>query len=427
MKKLIYIFVSVILAIPYVCGCSNDPSVESKETSGTSGGISSEAHSEITSESSYEAESDIESSENFSQISDEESSGMSGDYISEIYKLEEKYFVSKLSEGELKAFASLYHTALNFENDAVFDEPLPGESVDRLMWYLNYDCPELIHLKGDYYPEQSKTDSNLITGVMLYYNMNNSEYDECMKKLQDYFADLKKETAEMGDFEKEKYVFDKIFSECTFDDYYEKAGSAYGALIEHRGRCEGISKSFTWCMHELGIECLTVAGTPFWENTGAYPSHSWNIVKIDGHYYHTDIAADSMKSSEDSFAIPLYGFFNMDDKLMSKSRSIHSYFTDVGVPECDSLEYNYHVMNGLYISEKDDAEARFKEILGSSYTPGEINTISIRFESKDDYNDFAANGCSRFEEFESEAGREPCKSTIYYNDAQITAALYTTP
>lgn len=440
MKKSTYILLSVILSIPLLCGCNlndscTDHSVspetvsQSSEISLDSSDISiSDQSSETVSEAdSSEEASFTESSEETSQVSADESSEEPKNYISEIYKLEEKYFVSKLPENELRAFSVLYHTALNFDYEAVFDEPLPEDRFECLMWYLNYDCPELINLKGDYSPRYSEEEYNMVQGVGLYYNMQSSEYENCMKELEDYFSALKNETSAMGDFEKEKYVFDKIFSECTFDDYAEKAGSAYGALIEHHGRCEGISKSFAWCMHELGIECLTVAGNPLWSNTGAYSSHSWNIIKIADHYYHVDIAADSMKVSEDEFALPLYGFFNMDDDLMSRSRSIYNYFTDAGLPVCDSLLLNYHVMNGLYISETDDAETRFIEILRGHYAFGEINSISIRFESKEDYNDFVTNGSSRFKQFEAEEGQIPCSDTIYYNDAQITAALYTTP
>ena len=456
MKKVSLIIISIILSISFFGGCSrNDnssgssffPSERSEEISvpvseEESGEdpekTSSEASEEVSSEPSEEESEDVSESEDSGQssepsaeisgdVSGEESKLPYEDYISEIYDIKNKYFVRRLSENELNVFAAMYHAALNFENQVDFGTTLPEDDLDRLMWYINYDCPELIHLKGDYSPRSSAEISGHVSGVGLYFNMQQDEYSECMSNLGAYFEKLRKETENMDEFEKEKYVFDKIFSECVFDDYAEKAGSAYGALIEHRGRCEGISKAFSWCMHEIGIECLTVAGEPLWENDGAYPSHSWNIVKILGNYYHTDIAADNLKLSEDSFAVPLYGFFNMDDEMMSRSRRVNSFFAYYELPVCDTLELNYHIMNGLYVAADEDPELRLKEILAKKYIPGEENTISIRFETKEAYDDFVMNGCDRFEEFEAETGNFSGSDTIYYNNVQNTAALYITP
>ena len=131
-------------------------------------------------------------------------------------------------------------------------------------------------------------------------------HKENFKKLITFFGKLKKDTEGKTDYEKEKYVYDLIFRDCVYDEVAENAGSAYGALIECRGRCEGISKSFMWCMRELNFECLTVVGKPTWDSEAVYSNHSWNILKLDGDFYHVDIATDNLQSDTEKNNPPLY-------------------------------------------------------------------------------------------------------------------------
>ena len=102
------------------------------------------------------------------------------------------------------------------------------------MWLLNYDCPELIHVKGDYMPSYSN--DGRIVSVRLYYNMESSEYISCFEAVAGYFDQLRTETDGMDEMEKELYVFDKLLSETVFTETTERAGSVYGALIEEDAR-----------------------------------------------------------------------------------------------------------------------------------------------------------------------------------------------
>ena len=199
--------------------------------------------------------------------------------------------------------------------------------LDKLMQLLNYDCPELINVTGDYSPIYIGNDDRYVSGVGLYYNMDNQEYEKCRNELSDFIDDMKSSLEGKSDYEKEKYVYDYIFDNCMYDEYTDNSGSVYGALIEHKARCEGISKSFMLCMRELGIDCITVVGVPLWENNGAYSNHSWNIVKVDGNWYHVDITADNVSDEFNPDTSPLYGFMNSDDEFTYQSRELISDFS----------------------------------------------------------------------------------------------------
>lgn len=341
-----------------------------------------------------------------------------------IMKTEYKFFYPRLTDQEKDDFAELYTAAAAFEKKAEFTKPIPSFELERLMWLLNYDCPELIHVTGDYMPEYDSEGN--ISGVGLYYNMDSSEYKECFNKIEEYITELKSEVIGLSDLQKEKYVFDKLFTETVFNEQTKMAGSVYGVLIEHEGRCEGISKSFAWCMNELGIECITLAGQPLWDNNAMYSSHSWNIIKLDGEYYHVDLAADNLKSYPSQFVLPLYSFFNECDSVIYKTRTVYDVFSDLGVPECSSEKLNYHIMNGLFIPAEQDTETVCREILEKKYSDGVSNTLSLRFENEEAYNSFITNWEEWLNEFLEEKGYS-CSHEFFCNNVGLTAIIHTVP
>ena len=67
--------------------------------------------------------------------------------------------------------------------------------------------------------------------------------------------------------------------------YSETAkASCYDALILRESNSEGLALAYVEMCHQLGIECRIVYG----QMGGS--DHCWNIVKIDGDYYHVDVS-----------------------------------------------------------------------------------------------------------------------------------------
>ena len=70
-------------------------------------------------------------------------------------------------------------------------------------------------------------------------------------------------------------------------EFVEEAGenTAYAALIKNSANSEGIALAYVEMCHQLGIDCQIVYGQLSWQD------HCWNIVCIDGEYYHVDVSA----------------------------------------------------------------------------------------------------------------------------------------
>ena len=119
--------------------------------------------------------------------------------------------------------------------------------------------------------------------------------------------------------EVEKIVCDYIIENVTYSVNHRFHQNAASVLVNFIGQCSGISKAVKYLFDNLGIECIYVTGEGG-DPTGAEPwgPHAWNIVKIDGVYYHLDVTF--MLGCNPLKKKPYYrGYLNWSDADMADS------------------------------------------------------------------------------------------------------------
>jgi hypothetical protein len=77
----------------------------------------------------------------------------------------------------------------------------------------------------------------------------------------------------------------------------DKVATAYGALVEHLAVGEGYAMAYKALCDEFGIGCTVVTG----RKNGV--SHSWNIVRLDGDYFHVDVSAFDSAEPQEMFLL----------------------------------------------------------------------------------------------------------------------------
>jgi hypothetical protein len=88
-------------------------------------------------------------------------------------------------------------------------------------------------------------------------------------------------------------------------------------------------------MDVLGIDCQIIHSTEEGE-------HAWNIVKIDGDWYHCDLTFDGGNQAPD------YAYFNVPDS--AKLNSGYPWDT-TAFPECNSYKYCYAFQNAAELAD----------------------------------------------------------------------------
>lgn len=95
----------------------------------------------------------------------------------------------------------------------------------------------------------------------------------------------------MSDYAKATALHDYLALNIAYDyDNYQAntipadSYNAYGALVNGVAVCEGYALAYKYLLSEVGIEAYMVKSVQM--------NHAWNMVKIDGKYYHVDVTWD---------------------------------------------------------------------------------------------------------------------------------------
>ncbi|CAG9614318.1 hypothetical protein BACCIP111899_03545 [Bacillus rhizoplanae] len=116
-------------------------------------------------------------------------------------------------------------------------------------------------------------------------------------------------TAGMDENEKVKAIHDYVVKHVSYDTSLQSY-TAYDALANRTAVCQGYALLTYQLLKEAGIQSHIVTGT------GNGQSHAWNLVNIDGKWYHLDTTFDD--PVPDKQGRVMYSYFNMSDEQMSK-------------------------------------------------------------------------------------------------------------
>lgn len=160
------------------------------------------------------------------------------------------------------------------------------------------------------------------------------EFDYHTTKVQEDYVDsevtaILKNTIKvsMNDHQKEKAIHDYIVANVAYDTTLQKF-SAYEALKNGLTVCSGYAQLAYKMLNQSGIEAKIVVGT------GNGESHAWNLVKLDGIWYHLDCTWDD--PVPDVKGRILYNYFNLSDAQISKDHI----FQKLDYPVANQVYYN---------------------------------------------------------------------------------------
>jgi hypothetical protein len=168
---------------------------------------------------------------------------------------------------------------------------------------------------------------------------------------------------DMSDYEKEKAVYDWMTSSLQQDrgaltvipTTQEDCDNPYGVLKYHNAVCVGYATTFRMFMQMMDIECMVE------HNTEKY--HSWDLVKLDGDWYITDIYSDA--------GVGNYAHFNMSDAVWGQEQTWdHDYF-----PAATSMKYNMAYQNKKTVKTVYDIPQALREAMDE-----QLGSVMIAFE-----------------------------------------------
>lgn len=147
------------------------------------------------------------------------------------------------------------------------------------------------------------------------YIFDKNKIREHQKALGARVDKLVRTAMKFSEWDKEKYVHDFICENIRYDKLKKPySHEIIGPLGHGVGVCEGIAKSVKVLCDALGVWCIiAICGNN--PEKGIKYRHTWNIVRINGQYYHLDATFDNtLGKNEDGSTSIRYDYFNLDDK-----------------------------------------------------------------------------------------------------------------
>lgn len=222
-----------------------------------------------------------------------------------------------------------------------------------LLAFLN-DNPQIFWLANVY----SYGYSDNATYIQFYSYISQNECNTMVQQLNAKINTLTQSMPSgLTEFDRELYLFNYLTQNCVYDTQAVtdssrwKSFTSYGAITEGKVVCEGYAKAMQLISSYCGIQCMQVTGQCDGVN------HMWNLMKIDGNWYHLDITWCDNNPT-------IYNYFNVTSSVIAQTRSINpiassltesqiddSAGCNLYIPACTATQANYFKVKGIPITD----------------------------------------------------------------------------
>ena len=193
---------------------------------------------------------------------------------------------------------------------------------------VSYDNPLYYYIGNEFeYYYEIEWDGNYITDIVPTYTTTDRD------EIQATWNAIEEETKnvllyinnDMTDFEKVMAVHDYMVLHYDYDHTLEN--HSITIMITKTGVCESYANAFNHLMSVIGIESVFVASDEM--------VHAWNLVKVDGKWYHVDVTWDDTERSDQvGHQFELLS----DEKIQSMDNPHYGYDTGGRVADSDRFD-----------------------------------------------------------------------------------------
>ena len=263
----------------------------------------------------------------------------------------EPYYYSKMNKMQQAAYHAMFQGVRGLEES--FQVPkMEGEALYNIFFQMRLDHPEIFWATGFKY-RYYQDSPNLI--FLPEYLFEKNKIKEHQKAMTARVEKLARQAQTFSEWEREKYIHDFICENVKYDKLKKPySHEIIGPLGQGVGVCEGIAKAVKVLCDALGIWCMiSICGNN--PEKGIKYRHTWNVVKIDGKYYHLDATFDNTLTRNCSFGDEIrYDYFNLDDKNIFRDHEP----LIAPAPVCQDGDHFYYKEKKLSFTKQEDVYKR---------------------------------------------------------------------
>ncbi len=260
------------------------------------------------------------------------------------------YYYDQLNKELQRAYYAMKEGLLKLQDS--FEVPiLSQKELSDIYFMVRLDCPEIFYsvtFSYRYYADSSMVE---MTPRYLFPKNKIKDHRIAMESRVKKLAQQAKNLDEKG---KELYIHDFLVNNVKYDKLKkEYSHEIIGALGNGVAVCEGIAKAVKALCDELGIWCIVVVSEANPEKGIKY-RHAWNVLRIDGQYYHLDVTFDNTLSKEDTIR---YDYVNLSDKQIFRDHEPIIW----KVPACNDNDRFYYKEKKVSWTTMEEVRNRTKQ------------------------------------------------------------------
>lgn len=181
------------------------------------------------------------------------------------------------------------------------------------------------------------------------YSMTGSTLTSAKSAYNSKVTELTSGLSGKSDYEKAKILHDRVINTVTYVSREGKDQNAYNALVEGKAVCNGYARAYQHLMNEVGIPTWFVRGSSINPTTNTPIPHAWNIVKLDGQWYYTDVTWDDQ--GENTF----YEYLNITTSKMAQGHTLDADYAAL-VPQATANDANFYKKEGREFHSYDQTK-----------------------------------------------------------------------
>ena len=223
---------------------------------------------------------------------------------------------------------------------------------------LKLDHPEIFWVRQYSYRYTDTSDYVELRPEYLY---EKSRVREQQKAIDARVTKLLRPVLQAGKDEQERLIHSFICQNVRYDKLKkEYSHEVTGPLTNGVGVCEGMAKTVKLLCDRLGIGCIVALCEADPEHGVKY-RHAWNLVQMNGKWYHLDVTFDNTLGA---CGVERFDYFNLCDEKNYRDHLPSIY----PLPACTDASGFFYRAAGLSVTKLEDAEKRMAQALRKKQT-----------------------------------------------------------
>lgn len=260
------------------------------------------------------------------------------------------YYYDLLNKEQQKVYYTIKEGLLNLK-DSFMVPMLSKKELSDIYFMIRMDCPEIFYSVTFSYKFYTNSTSVELIPKYLFTKDKIKEHRNAMEAR---VKKLARQAANLDEKEKEIFIHDFIVENVKYDKLKkEYSHEIIGALGNGVAVCEGIAKAVKILCDELNVWCI-VALSEANPDKGIKYRHAWNVVRVNGQYYHLDVTFDNTLSKD---GVVRYDYVNLSDKQIFRDHEPVIW----NVPICSDNDHFYYKEKKISWTTLEEVRNRTKQ------------------------------------------------------------------